>query len=104
MLQHVSFMLKTAAEAKEKKVIVVIAVLVVIAVGSNLLGVYAAPLVIKGLQDNLPLENLLLTVLWAYGSMAALSMIQSYINTGKTYAFSICSRGLRISQKRRTIL
>ena len=53
MLQNVSFMLKTAAEAKEKKVIVVIAVLVVIAVGSNLLGVYAAPLVIKGLQDNL---------------------------------------------------
>ena len=85
MLQNVSFMLKTAAEAKEKKVIVVIAALVVIAVGSNLLGVYAAPLVIKGLQDNLPLEKLLLTVLWVYGSMAALSMIQSYINTGKTY-------------------
>ena len=84
MLQNVSFMLKTAAEAKEKKVIAVIAVLVVIAVGSNLLGVYAAPLVIKGLQDNLPLEKLLLTVLWVYGSMAALSMIQSYINTGKT--------------------
>lgn len=85
MFQNVGFMLKTAAEAKEKKIFAITAALILLSVGNGLLSIYAAPLVIRGLQENASLQSLLLTVLWVFSSMALIDTAYTYINVNAPY-------------------
>lgn len=85
MLQTCGFMIRTAWQEKEKKVLVLSALTAVIAVSSNLADLYISPLIVNAVETQAPVSRLLTIILAFIALCMFLNSSASYINTNIIY-------------------
>ena len=76
--QTVGFMLRTAWEIREKKVIFIMLSLVVLNVGQNLVGIFITPGILAALERRAGLGELCLTILGFVGVTMLLRGLSTY--------------------------
>ena len=76
--QTVGFMLRTAWEIREKKVIFIMLSLVVLNVGQNLVGIFITPGILAALERRASLGELCLTILGFVGATMLLQGLSTY--------------------------
>ena len=85
MWQNSWFMIKLAWNAKEKKVLVLCLLTVILAVASNLVNLYISPTILAAVESKASVSELLLTILGFTGGIILLAAASAYVEANTLY-------------------
>ena len=85
MLQNVGFMISISWKSKEKKIILICLLVICFSVLGNILNLYVTPVIISAVEERLPLDELILTIVIFAGALMLVGMATAYLNSNKLF-------------------
>lgn len=104
MWQCCGYMIKTAWDNKEKKVLVLCLLQAILSVASNLVNLYVSPAILSAVEQRLPFTQLIYTILIFVFLMMVCAAASSYIASNTLYGRITVRMGIIAQISRKTCL